>query len=255
MERIIAILAVLYLVYYIMHTTTIVIPAYNEAQRIGATLGAYLEYFDQHVVLLVILNGCTDATEEIVRQWQKQYPARLHYRVYPGAIGKGAAVREGFQFATGEYIGFVDADNATVPSEFEKLLLPVYDHQCDGAIASRYISGSEIVDRVSWLRRLAGRVYRLLVRLLFGLPYADTQCGAKVFQAAVIQSVVPELTVTDMSFDVELLIRLQQHGYDITEIPTRWHETMESTFMPSTAAVVANAWRMFRSLIMLRLQL
>lgn len=232
----------------------LVVPAYNEEQRIGVMLQDYLQHFDISVRLHIVLNACVDNTIGVVQDFQKKFPGRITYSQHSQA-GKGRAVRMGWREVTGEFIGVVDADNSTPACEFEKLIHACQSNTSNGAIASRYIQGAVIHDRVSLLRRFAGRVYRLVVKILFWLPYKDTQCGAKVFKQHVMQDILPYLQDDTMAFDVEVLSFCRLFGYQIVEVPTNWSETIMSPFMSTSTKTIRNALRMLRALWQLRLRL
>lgn len=233
-------------------SVTLVVPAYNEEKRISRMLADYLQFFGPEVKLFVVLNGCQDQTEAVVKKWQQQYPQRLTYVVYPQTWGKGWAVRQGWSQVQNDWLGVVDADGVTVAEEFAKLIDLCQQDKVDGAIASRYVRGAKVKDRVSVLRRLASHVYRFVVKLLFQLPYKDTQCGAKLFRGQVIKKILPYLEDNSMAFDVEILLVCQRFGYQIAEVPTVWSETEKSTFMTSAWQVGKTSVRMLRSLWWLR---
>lgn len=199
---------------------TVIIPAHNEEARIGATLNAYLRYFGARLRFLVVVNGTTDRTAAMVQPYLATHPGTVELVVIPERIGKGGAILEGFQRATTELVGFLDADGATPPEEFEKLLTAL--DRADGAIASRYKPGSRA--QRTFLRWVIGLAFRTTVRLLIGLPFYDTQVGAKVFRRDQVQAILPELTTRNMAFDVELLGLLVRNGARIEEVPTVWHE-------------------------------
>jgi glycosyltransferase involved in cell wall biosynthesis len=135
-------------------------------------------------------------------------------------LGKGGAVIEGLRAANGDVIGFVDSDGST-PAEDLHLLLNELD-DCDGVIASRWISGSNVMKHEPPMRIIASRGFNFLIKILFRLPFKDTQCGAKFFKNAIIRDIIDDLGLTDWSFDVELLYVAHEKGYHIKEVPIRW---------------------------------
>lgn len=232
---------------------TLIVPAYNEEKRIGSFFIDYLDFFQDRVKYLVVLNGCRDKTKEVVLSWQKKYPDLISFVEYKEA-GKGLAVRRGFSLVESDWIGVVDADDVTSAREFLKLIKKCESGDWDGAIASRYAPGAQVKDRVSVLRRLASQIYRLIVKVLFWLPYYDTQCGAKIFKKEVVKEVLPHLKDDTMAFDVELLLWCRRLGFKIAEVPTVWHELEASAFMTSTGKVIRTSLRMLKSLIILRIK-
>ncbi len=204
---------------------SIVVPAYNEEARIGPMLGAYLPYFAERYgngfEMIVAVNGSTDRTADVVRGLQARHP-QLRLLVEPRPIGKGGAIMAGGAVATGEFIGFVDADGATPPAAFDDRVKNI------GAagliIASRRLPGAIVSPRQPWRRRCASRVFNFLVRALFKLPITDTQCGAKLMTAAAWRAIVPHIGLTKWAFDVDMLFKTRRARYAIREIPTIWSD-------------------------------
>lgn len=231
---------------------SIIVPAYNEEKRIGEMLATYWDYFkSQDVEFVIVVNGSTDNTIGITTAFAAAHPERVQQYDIKEKIGKGGALHLGYRKARGEWIGFVDADLATVPGEFQKVISVALEH--DGAIASRWKRGSEIVNR-SIMRNIASMGFRVMVKLLFWFPYADTQCGAKVFRREAIVSVVPHLRVQNMATDVETLHFLRRKGYDIVEVPTRWIHRSGSAFLGSPAKFFFSALRIVGTLLSIRLR-
>lgn len=228
---------------------TIIMPAYNEEARIGRTLDAYLGFYNAtqfpRTEVIVILNGCRDNSAQVARQFQQQHP-NLRVIDEPRAIGKGGAVMLGFREAKGELIGYVDADNSTSPKEFQKLVDAIDGG--DVIIGSRWIKGAIVHPRQPLSRRVASRIFNLLVRTLFGVAVWDTQCGAKTFRSEVIRAVLPSLGITRWAFDVDVLFQCRRHGYNIREVPTVWSDSSGSRLQ-----VVRASWEMLAAIIRLRL--
>ncbi|MCX5924215.1 MAG: glycosyltransferase [Candidatus Dependentiae bacterium] len=205
----------------------IIIPAYNEEQRIAHMLETYATYFEtkpEKTTFLVVANNCKDKTVEVVEKIQKHHKNIEIIDLNPG--GKGFAVKQGFLWALHkrhfDLIGFVDADMATKPEHFYDLIVASKD--CDGAIASRYASGAVIEPERHWFRRMGGKIYNWMLRQQFGLPYKDTQCGAKIFTYDTIKKVTPDMTEQGWAFDLELLYLCALEGKKIAEVPTVWSD-------------------------------
>jgi glycosyltransferase involved in cell wall biosynthesis len=227
---------------------SIVIPAYNEEQRIGTTLARYADFFDHYqqnkmtYELVVVLNGCRDRTIDVVRQAQKNYQSICYVELKEA--GKGLAVAAGFRDALtrdNDVIGFVDADGATEPQYFCELMENVGD--AHGIIASRYMQASKIFPpHRPWYSEIGRRViYNPMIRLLYGVKHVDYQCGAKLFTRAAVEKIVPDLTVQQWAFDLELLYRCKQHGLQIKEIPTVWYDQGGSKFKVSSGIKMLGA--------------
>ena len=229
---------------------SLIIPAHNEESRIGKTLKDYLDYFAKETEVIVVLNACQDETLAVVKEKQKKFP-NIRIIDIKEAIGKGGAVRAGFRQAGGDLIGFVDADGATSPEEYNKLIQSMAAG-ADGAIASRYIAGAKA--KRTHLRNIIGLTFHFLQKILFWLPYRDTQCGAKVFRKELIKRILPELKVNNMVFDIEILVWLKKYGYKIKEVPTVWEEKESSALLGSPLKLFRNSLNMLITLIKLRLR-
>jgi glycosyltransferase involved in cell wall biosynthesis len=197
----------------------IVIPAHNEEQRIGPMLDSYLARCGgPEVSFVVALDRCTDRTAEVVAA-RAAGDARLRMVEYP-KLGKGGVLMETFRACDADLIGFVDADGATPPAEMLRLVEAAAG--CDGAIASRRHPASVLPARRSLAREVTSAGFAFGMRRLFGLPYEDTQCGAKVFRRGAIERILPLLTSRDFLFDVDVLLVAQQLGFRIATVPTIW---------------------------------
>jgi glycosyltransferase involved in cell wall biosynthesis len=227
---------------------SLIIPARNEARRIEGTLRAYAEAFAQDAEVIVVVNGSSDATAAIVRNVAVAYPNVTVVEILE-AVGKGGAVRAGFGIARGTYVGFVDADMATAPDDYRRILAAA--RGADGAIGSRWAHGATVYGR-SPLRAVASRMFVALVQALFGLPYADTQCGAKVFHRRFLPVYLAASAVSDLAFDVELLLILDRAGARLVEVPTVWVSQPGSAALGSPLAFLRHAVVMVRSLVRLR---
>ncbi len=188
-------------------------------------LDAYLPYFaaryGDEVEFLVVINGTTDRTEDVIAGYQGRYPI-LRMIVEPQPVGKGGALMIGFREARGDWIGYVDADGSTPPEAFQALVEGIGD--AGGIIASRWRRGAEVSPRQPLDRRVASRVFNWVTRLLFGLKLTDTQCGAKLMRREAVRAVLPRLGITRWAFDVDLLFQLRRAGYAILEVPTVWRD-------------------------------
>ena len=228
---------------------SIIIPAHNERKRIRPMLDAFAAHFlpryGDEVEILVVVNGSSDGTEAVIREYVDRLP-QVKMAVIPDRIGKGGALLRGLREATGELTGFVDADGATAPEEFQKLVDRIDGH--GAAIASRYLRDSVVVIAQPLLRRVMSRAFNLATRLLFGLRIADTQCGAKLMRREALLRILPRLGVTQWVFDVDLLWQLRREGFTILEVPTEWRDQPGSKVRMARAAP-----EIFYALLRLRL--
>jgi len=205
-------------------SVSIIIPAHNEEKRIEKTLLDYIIFFSKKYKkdfeIIVVLNGCTDNTEKVVKKIKRRF-GQIRYLNFKQS-GKGFAVIEGFKSAKGKLIGFADADDATMANEFYKLIEGI--DRYDGIIASRWAKGSVIQPKQPLKRQISGRIFNLLIRLMFHMSYKDTQCGAKLFKSEALKTILPNLGITEWAFDVDLLYNAERNHLRIMEIPTVWHD-------------------------------
>jgi dolichyl-phosphate beta-glucosyltransferase len=228
---------------------SIVIPAFNEAARIGITLEKIKQYLEEircSAEVLVVDDGSTDPTTEIVRKYGATWPS-LRLVQNPANRGKGFSVRNGALQARGEIILFTDADLSAPITEMPKLVNPIQDGHCDVTFGSRAIDRSLIGIRQSPFREYSGRVFNVFVQVIAGLPFKDTQCGFKAFRRACILPVFERQTVTGFGFDPELLYIARNRGLRLMEIPVRW-DNAEGT----TVHFTKDSLRMFLDLVRIR---
>lgn len=228
---------------------SIVIPAYNEEKRIAATLDEYLKFFTKDTEIIVVLNGCTDNTEQAIAPYQQKFSDILQVINIKEAIGKGGAVQLGFKKSKGEIIGFVDADGSTSPIEYKKLVDSLNGY--DAIIASRWLKGAAMKNR-AMLRKAASKIFVWVVKLIFHMPFSDTQCGAKIFKREKILSLLPHLQEKGMAFDVELLYLAYTQGLKIKEVPTIWIDKPGSQILGSPWRVVSKGLIMFKTLFKIK---
>jgi len=205
---------------------SVVIPAYNEAVRLGNTLRTVLGYLRADwpdAELIVVDDGSADETAALARKiLENSGSLRTSVISYKSNLGKGRAVRLGLLAARGTVVLFSDADLSTPITETPKLVDPILNGECDVTFGSRALDRNLIGVHQPWRREQGGRVFNLAVRLATGLPFWDTQCGFKAFNMAVCRPLVEAATVDRFGFDVELLYLTHRAGLRLREIPVRW---------------------------------
>jgi len=202
---------------------SIVIPAYNEEKRIGSTLEeimGYLKTKDYECEIVVVDDGSTDSTREIIRRFEGM-DSRL--RVIENKIGKGKgySVRRGMLETMGRFALFSDADLSTPIEEIEKLIYWLEDGY-DVAIGSRGLKDSRVEIHQSFLREGMGKIFNKIMNLIVFTGFKDTQCGFKCFKRHVVNKVFSKQRINGFAFDVENILIAMQQGFRIKEVPVRW---------------------------------
>lgn len=202
---------------------SIIIPAYNEGSRVGATLEKVLAYAAERgwdAEIIAVDDGSRDNTSEIVRGYAEKNP-RLRLLENPGNRGKGYSVRNGMVHAQGEILLFSDADLSSPIEEAEKLFAAI-ENGADVAIGSRWLQSELQTQRQSLHRQLFGRVFNLLLRITLGLDFKDTQCGFKAFTRGAAERIFPLQSIERWGFDPELLYLANKFKLKVVEVPVAW---------------------------------
>ncbi len=226
---------------------SIIIPAFNEASRIGATLASIERYLtdkaDGLTEVIVVCDGCRDRTESIARDFAKRLPLRVV--AYKRNHGKGYAVRRGIAESTGSLVAFMDADGATPVSEFDRLSQPILTGRADIVVGSRRARGATVRQQQSLFRQALGRGFAWHAQLVLGLRIRDTQCGFKVFDGQVARHLFRRLSCNGFAFDLELLAVAHERGYRVLERGVEWHEQSGSTVHPVRDGIrmLSAVWR------------
>jgi len=209
---------------------SIVIPAYNEEDRIVKTLESTLSYLGRQAYqseILVVSDGSTDRTGAVVKTFQSGHAIAVRFLEYHPNQGKGYAVRYGMLRGAGEVVMFMDADYSVPMAEVEKGLRLIEDGY-DIAIASRAVSGSVVTDHQNFFRELSGKFYTLIQSLYLGIRYRDTQCGFKLFKRGVAKDLFQQQKLNSVIFDPEILWLAKQQGCRVAEFPVNWRHVGDS---------------------------
>jgi glycosyltransferase involved in cell wall biosynthesis len=200
---------------------SIIIPAYNEEKRLRGTLDTVNRYLGatawEFAEIVVVNDGSRDRTAEAGRA------AGARVVENQGNRGKGYSVRHGVMEAKGEWLLVSDADLSAPIEELEKLWRAADGAAAEGAIGSRAIDRSLIGVHQRAFRENMGRVFNLLMRIATGLPFHDTQCGFKLFEAKAAREIFRRQLLDGFGFDVEVLFIAARLGYRVLEIPVRWN--------------------------------
>jgi len=222
---------------------SVVIPAYNEERRLPATLNAVLADLRgrrRPFEVLVADDGSSDATARLAREAGPEVRVlRLPHR------GKGAAVRDGVLASSGDLVLVTDADLSTPIEEVDLLVAAL--EGCEVAIGSRNVAGARVAVRQRLDRRVMGRVFNLLVRVLLLPGLQDTQCGVKLFRRDVALAVFERCQSDGFAFDVEALSLARRLGHRVAEVPVEWRNSPDSRVRP-----LVDVPRMFWELLTIR---
>src|SRR6266567_7078302 len=202
---------------------SIIIPAYNESARLGATLDHVLGYVskqDWDAEIIVVNDGSRDQTPDLVRALSQEHP-NLRLLDNPGNRGKGYSVRNGMLNANGDVLLFSDADLSSPLEEAVKLFAAI-EAGADISIGSRWLQPELQGHRQSLLRQLYGRIFNLSLRVFLGLGFKDTQCGFKAFTRAAAQTIFPLQRIERWGFDPELLYLACRARLKVEEVPVAW---------------------------------
>jgi dolichyl-phosphate beta-glucosyltransferase len=229
-------------------TYSIVIPAYNEGERLGATLEKVLGYVRAqgwNAEVIVVNDGSRDNTAELVRGLAQRDPL-LRLVENPGNRGKGYSVRHGMLNARGEVVVFSDADLSSPIEEMPKLLAALAAG-ADIAIGSRWLQAELQTRRQSRHRQLFGRVFNLLLRIILGLRFKDTQCGFKAFTRRAAQTILPLQRIERWGFDPEILFLARKFGFRVEEVAVHWGHSGDTRIHP-----LLDGARMFWEMLRIR---
>ena len=212
---------------------SIVIPAYNETQRIGRALEQIVAWVRQEGLtaeILVVDDGSRDNTPDLVREHASRHPI-IRLVSNPGNRGKGYSVRHGMREATGDLLLFTDTDLSAPIAEAAKLFREI-EAGAGVAIGSRWLQRQSQTTRQPLYRQLGGRIFNLWLRLVLDLPFQDTQCGFKAFHRPAADALFAAQLVEGWGFDAELLYLARRFGIRAVEVPVVWADDARSKINP-----------------------
>ena len=227
---------------------SIVIPAYNEGARLGATLEKVLDYVHARkwdTEIIVVNDGSGDNTAEIVRAFSAKVPG-LRLLENPGNRGKGYSVRNGMLNARGRVVLFSDADLSSPIEEAQKLFQAL-EEGADIAIGSRWLRAETQTRRQPVHRQIFGRIFNLMLRITLGLQFKDTQCGFKAFRQPAVQAIFPVQKIERWGFDPETLFLARKLRFKVKEIPVAWGHSGGTRIHP-----LVDGSRMFIEMLRIR---
>lgn len=219
---------------------SVIIPAFNEENRIGGTLTAVDRYLAEwkkkggkDYEIIVVDDGSTDKTVPLVQACQAEGLRLIRNQKNHG---KGFAVKSGMLAARGQYRFFTDADNSTPIEEMENFL-PRLESGTPVVIGSRFVAGSKVVVKQPFYRQALGRLANLVIQTVAVSGIKDTQCGFKAFSGAAAAELFPRQTINAWGFDFEILAVARRRNLNIAEVPVSWYNSKESRVRPLQSAI------------------
>ena len=206
---------------------SIIIPVFNEENCIGETLDRIVSYMSSKNLsyeIIVADDGSTDRTKDIVEKFAKQNQnVEIKFVSLGIHRGKGFAVKLGMKEAKGDYVIFLDVDLSTDISEIDKFLNHIKEY--DIVIGSRALKDSKILFHQPFYREICGKLFNKFLKVVLGLPYNDTQCGAKMFRNFVAKQIFNKVNIDGFAFDAEVLLLAKIQNYKVVEIPIIWRHS------------------------------
>lgn len=231
---------------------SIVIAAYNEAQRIEKTLvkiKAYLDARNFVYEIIVVDDGSTDNTRQVAIGYQPEI-INLNVIGYADNKGKGYALRQGVLASKGESVLVSDADLSTPIEELSSMLPLITTHAYDVVIGSRGLNPETIIKKQPWWRQGMGKIFNRMVRLLVLEGFKDTQCGFKLFSGETARTLFKNARVNRFAYDVEILALAMKSRYRVIEVPVKWLNSPASKVHP-----VFDSLQMLFDLVKIRLRI
>jgi glycosyltransferase involved in cell wall biosynthesis len=213
-----------------MQKLSIIIPAYNEEDRIIQTISKaifYLNSRDYLSEILIVSDGSSDNTGNVVKGFDPGEKVTLKFFEYHPNRGKGYAVRYGMLKGNFEIVMFMDADYS-VPMEEVGKGLNLIENGADIAIASRAIEGSVVSQHQNFFREISAKIYTFIQNFYLGISYRDTQCGFKLFTRYAAQRLFSEQKLNSVIFDPEILWLAKKAGFTVEEFPVEWKHMEDS---------------------------
>lgn len=209
---------------------SVIIPAYNEHDRIVPTLENTINYIGEKKYaseVIVVSDGSSDHTAEVAKSFKGSRNIQVRVLEYHPNRGKGYAVKYGMQRINGRIAMFMDADYA-VPMKYSEAGIKLIESGYDIAIASRAVSGAVIQKHQNIFRKISAKIYTLIQNGYLGIPYPDTQCGFKFFTRRAAQTLFSQQKLDSVIFDPEILWLAKKEGLKVAQFPVEWRHVEDS---------------------------
>ncbi len=221
---------------------SIVIPAYNEAEKISRDISSASEFLAGNKIageIIIVDDGSDNGTYEAAKEAVTKTTVTVRVLRLARHRGKGYAVRRGILESAGEYVMFADSGCCVPYDNALRGLGLIRSGECEIAHGSRKMVTSDIRRGQNWRRRIVSRVFRFTARLLLRVPHelTDTQCGFKVYKGDIARELYSKCVSEGFMFDVEVILRARRHGYRIKEFGVEWYCDLDSRLSPSRTGV------------------
>jgi glycosyltransferase involved in cell wall biosynthesis len=203
---------------------SVILPSYNEEARLPNALDKLIAYFsttDLPYEIMVSADGCTDQTEKIASRYAAENQ-NITLVSFPERLGKGGGILNAAGFATGDILIMMDVDLSVPPEQILPTIRKMEEEKADIIYGSRNLPESNILVESPLHRKLLGKTFNFLFRLLFGIDLHDTQCGFKAIKKEVLASLQNDLNIKGFAYDIDLAVEANRHGYKIVEMPVTW---------------------------------
>jgi dolichyl-phosphate beta-glucosyltransferase len=203
---------------------SIILPSYNEEKRLANALDELIIFLSQsgyEYEIIVSADGSTDDTEKIALEYAEKCE-NIFLVTFPERLGKGGGIINASRVATGDVLIIFDADLSVPPEQIHSTLKIMDEENADIIYGSRNLPGSIIVNSPPWYRKILGKLFNFLFRLLFRIQLHDTQCGYKAIRKKTLDSLQRYLNIEGYAFDIDLAVKAIKHGYKLVEIPVTW---------------------------------
>lgn len=210
---------------------SVIIPTYNEENRIKGTLLSILKYFsskDYRIEIIITDDGSEDRTLDVVRNILENSGIQNQIISFPHNLGKGAVVKRGMLAARGEYHLFCDADLSTPIDEVERFMEYLVSGRADIVIGSRGLKESIILEKQTKVREYMGRMFNKLCNRIVFSNISDSQCGFKCFNKKASHFIFSLVKLNGFSFDAEVIFLASKYGFNLVELPVSWRNSSAS---------------------------
>lgn len=225
----------------------IVIPVYNEERDLGPSVAKLREFMLSNCPyrwrIMVADNASKDRTLEIARELAARFPDQVTY-IHLDAKGRGRALKAAWQASDADVVSYMDVDLSTNLRHFLPMIEPLMEGKYHVATGSRLMPGARVKRQLK--REVVSRIYNLIVLFMFPRRrFYDAQCGFKAVSRKIVQELIPYIKDNAWFFDSELLLRAEQNGYRVWEVPVEWIEDMDTRVKIVSTAIedLKGLWR------------